>query len=638
MPGPPGRARKRHSGWDPPLGSAVALATSPSMKIFLLWRVSTPEAENEVERVGAALLRRFAPLFRDAPALHTRSAGSVHLAWLELPVTGFRAPFFEEDGRGWAFAPEYPLNARRLLRAEGIAGGERHLLALARALERRPEPYVRELIPPAALIWNAGGGEVRVQNDGLGQAQLLEHDDGRTWALTNRVLAFRALGLELRPVPEEWAARFVTNWFPLDRSGYENFHYLAGGTQIRVSARGVQRTRTDPVGEWVNPAARRREDALDLGRHALENALSDAIELWERPTLGLSGGWDSRAVAATLRFLGADFDARVRGQETHFDVILSSELARIAGIPHRIKKKSGIPSGTLEGLRRSIGLALLWQGGYLATKKHKTFLARGDEEGLDGGVVNVMGQHAGVGKADFVVKIDATRQAPERFEELLLDRFFADGPAALRPDLADRARELVRQSYRAADRHGLTGLGPLLFFFLNEFTRRWGSATVASQAGLVVAPFLCPDMIRACWGLPAEELPTKPVHRHVTALHAPDWAGVPYADQVTEEDFLSGRLPRIERVNGHASEPPAERWRTVRYHNNYHQKFFWKDVGQPLLLEAFERGGFWSEVFDPDAARIALDDSPRTADALSIAHLLPSVLDGSLSYAGPPLP
>jgi hypothetical protein len=616
------------------------------VKIFVLWRSSDPADDDHAPaRVGAELERLFATLFTTRPTLNTRSVGAVHLVWLELPTKGFRAPFFEEDVNGpWALASDYPLNARRLLRANAAAfTEERTLLALGRALEARPEPYVRELIPPAALLWSARD-EVRVQNDGLGQAQLFEHDDGRVWALTNRVVALRALALALRPVPDEWAARFVTNWFPLDRSGYESVRYLAGGTQLRVGQRRTERTRHDPVGAWLHPEARLRDDALELGRHALLNTLSDAIDLWERPTVGLSGGWDSRAVASCLRVLGADFDLRVRGKETHFDVILSAELARIAGLPHRIKSEGGVPPADVDGCRSSIARALLWQGGYFATKKHKTFLAKEKRGGLDGGVVNVMGQHAGVDKADFVVRTEATKHAPAAREERLLEHLFAEAPSFLRPERRTNARELVRRSYRAAEDHGLSDLEPLLYFYLNEFTRRWGSATVASQSGLVVAPFLCPDMIRACHALPAEELATKPIHRHVTARHAPDWAGVPYADQVTEEDFLAGRLPRVVRTNGHALDGAAEpgelpRWREVRHHRKYHYKFYWTDVGLPLLEEAFAQGGFWSEVFDPDAARtdwVGVGERSGNADALAVAHLLPKVLAGELPERAEP--
>ena len=606
------------------------------MKIFVLWRAA-PTPERGAQPVGARLQSLFGPLFESAPELQVRSTGGVHLAWLELPVKGFRAPFFEEEDGEWAFAPEYPLNARRLLRAHGAkVNGGPVLPALGRELARRPEPYVRELIPPACLLWSSGGassdGEVRVQNDGLGQAQLFEYRDESIWVLTNKVLALRALGVPLKPVAHEWAARFVTHWFPLDRTGYEGVRYLAGGTQLRVSARGVERTRIDALDSWVRPPAMKREDAFELGRHALLNTLSDAIELWEKPTVGLSGGWDSRTVASCLRVLDTPFELRVRGQETHFDVIISAELARMAGLPHRIKSEGGIPPGTAEGARASIAKALLWQGGNFATLKHKNFLAKEKRrDGLDGGVVNVMGQHAGLGKADFVVRVKAHEHAPERYEELLLTELLQDAPPILRADTAAQARELVRDSYRAAAERGLTGLEPLLFFYLNEFTRRWGAATVAGQTGVVVAPFLCPDMIRACYALPSAELASKPLHRYITQRHAPDWAAYPYADQVTEEDFAAGRLPRVELAKPRKEEPSElPRWREVRHHKKYNYKFYWKDVGLPLLEEAFAQGGFWTEIFDADRARTAWDEHKTGPDALAIAHLLPRVLDGSL--------
>jgi hypothetical protein len=602
------------------------------VKIFVLWRATRERAAGlGPEHVGPALQRLFEPLFEPAPALSTRTQDGVHLAWLELPVKGFRAPFFEQDGERWAFAPEYPLNARRLLRTSGAwRAGAPVLPALARGLEEDPGPLVRELVPPGCLVWSSASGEVLVQNDGLGQAQLFEHEERGLWALTNRVLALKALGVRLDPVAEEWAARFTTGWFPLCTTGYRGVRFLAGGTQLRIDGEGIRRTRFDPLPDWVHPPARSREQCLELGRHALLALSSDAMELWEKPTVGLSGGWDSRAVVACLRALGADFELRVRGQETHFDVLISAALARMAGLPHRIKNEGGIPPGDVAGLRASIEKALLWQGGNFTTMKHKNFLARENKDRLDGGVVNVMGQHAGIGKADFAVKIRAWEHAPERYEELLLETLLADAPPFLRPELRESTRELLRRSYASARDYGLRSRGPLHFFFLNEYTRRWGSATVASQTGLVVTPFLCPDFIRACYAFPEDELPTKPMHRHITATHAPEWASFPYTDQATEEDLRSGRIPPVEVAREDAPQSADEpRWRATQRFRKYHYKFYWKDVGLPLLEEAFARGGFWTELFDPEQARASWKEHKGGADVIAIAHLLPGVLASS---------
>jgi hypothetical protein len=605
------------------------------MKTFLLWRAKSPATPGtDPARVGTALARHFDSILEPEATLTHRSEGLAHLVWLELPVKGFRAPFFEEDERGWAFAPEYPLNARRLLRAQGAFPADGNaLLALARELELRREPYLRELIPPAALIWaEKGSGEIRVQNDGLGQAPLYEYEDGGLWALTNRLCALRALSVTLKPVALDWAARFTTHWFPQHTSGYANARLLEGGTELRVQKERVLRARFDPLAEWVNPAPRSREDCLEAGRQALLDHLSDAIELWERPTVGLSGGWDSRCVASCLRHLGADFELRVRGQETHFDVLISAQLARMAGLPHRIKTGGGVPPGTVEGLRTSLAKALLWQAGNFTTLKHKSFLAKEGKDLLDGGVVNVMGQHAGIGKADFAKKIHAQDHPPSRYEELLLADLEADSPPILRADLREGVRETLRRSYRAALDYGLRHRGPLHFFFLHEYTRRWGSATVSGQTGFVVTPFLTPHFIRACYGMPEEELVSKPMHRYITALHAPEWAAYPYTDQATEEDLRSGLIPPVEIPREEPAENAAEipRWRQTARFRRFHYKYYWKDVGKPLLKEAFRQGGFWTELFDPAKAEEEWSSFKSGGDVITIAHVLPKVLAGEL--------
>ena len=604
------------------------------MKIFVLWRAKTRQGPGHLPaQIESSLATLFEPVIQSGAVASSRSVGPTHLAWLELPVKGFKAPFFEEDERGWAFAPDYPLNARRLLRANGVEPRDGAvLLQLTRELEERRESYLRELIPPAALIWSrAGSGEVRVQNDGLGQAPLYEYEDGTLWALTNRMCALRALEVTLEPVALDWAARFTTHWFPMHASGYRNARMLPGGTELRLGREKIERNRFDPIGEWVHPPPRSREECLELGRHALLNHLSDAMELWEKPTVGLSGGWDSRCVASCLRVLGADFELRVRGQETHFDVLISAELARMAGLPHRIKTEGGVPPGSVEVLRASLAKALLWQAGNYTTLKHKSFLAKEGKEKLDGGVVNVMGQHAGIGKADFAKKIRAHEHPSARYEELLLADLMAEAPLFLRLDLRERVREELRRSYRAALDYGLASRGPLHFFFLNEYTRRWGSATVSGQTGFVVTPFLTPDFIRACYGFPEEELPSKPMHRYITGLHAPEWAAYPYTDQATEDDLRSGLIPPVEvkREEGE-NEQDLPRWRQTARFRKFHYKYYWKDVGKPLLQEAFDQGGFWTELFDPDRARAEWDSFKSGADVLVIAHVLPQVLAGEL--------
>ena len=85
------------------------------------------------------------------------------------------------------------------------------------------------------MIWaSKRTGEVFVQNDGLGLSQLFEYQTGRTWALSNRIFAFKALGLPLKPEPEEWAVRWTLDGFPMSLTGYKSIRYFEPATRLRV--------------------------------------------------------------------------------------------------------------------------------------------------------------------------------------------------------------------------------------------------------------------------------------------------------------------------------------------------------------------------------------------------------------------
>jgi len=600
------------------------------MRIVLLWQQKHPRRSIPAPaEVGNRLLRQFGALFAPQPAVQHRTFGEARLAWLELPIAGFRAPFCEERDAAFALAVEYPLNVRRLLRARSALPADgKVLLALAQQLEQHRAAVLAELIPPGALIAGDDRGAV-VHNDGLGQAQLFEYEDDDVYVLTNRVLALRALDVELRPSVDDWAVRMVAGWFPEQRSGFERVRYVQGGSRIELRAGKVARSAIDVVGQWVRPPAMSRDDAFELGRTGMLDMLADAIELWQKPSVGLSGGWDSRTVVSCLRELGADIDLRVRGTTTNVDVMIAAELARMAGLPIRIKESGGLPSDSAEGCRDSLRKSLLWQAGGFATLKHKNFLARAGKDTLDGGVVNVMGQHGGIGKADFARKIDAGRQDASRYEDLLLEVLMRDAPVYLRADRRENVREILRSACRAAERHQLRGRGPLHYFFLNEYTRRWGSATVNSQTGIVIAPFLCPDMIRACYALPEAELVQKPMHRYITQKHAPEWAAFPYEDQITEDDLRAGRVPALAPRQQQADDDRPE-WQQQRRRHKFGYRAYWRTMAFPLIEEAFARGGFWTEVFDPTPTRAHWLDAKTGGDLVAILHVLPEVASAAI--------
>src|SRR5262249_43557110 len=138
------------------------------------------------------------------------------------------------------------------------------------------------------------------------------------------------------------------------------------------------------------------------------------------------------------------------------------------------------------------------------------------------------------------------------FSPLLIDEVMQTAPPYLRPDVRQRAHELIAQALRQAAPHRLSTAGALDFFYLYERTRRLNAGSLSSQTNQVVTPFLNPDYIRAVFAATQHDRDAEAFHRFIVETNAPDWARVPYESQ-----------------NSPYYDSPA----------------YWKSVGAPLVDE-----------------------------------------------------
>jgi hypothetical protein len=591
------------------------------MKIFLLWKhTGDLQRDPDPHQVAVKLGEIFASLFDGLPPAEIRQTPFTILVYLELPVHRWKPALFQEDEESWVFAAEYPVNARKALATNGIAySGDNMLTVLCRNLQARPASLLRELAPPYSLIWSdKKNGETYIQNDGLGHSQLFEFQRDGFWVVTNKIFALNALGIPLKADSEQWAVRFALGWFPLENSGFEQVRFLAPGTQLRLGSHGVHRTTYDVLSDWLIPARLSKQECLEMARSSILSLVEDATPLWDKPGAGLSGGWDSRAVVASLRALGTKFSARVRGQPERYDVVIASRLARIAGMNLKIKSSGGLPPSIAEGCKRSISRALLWQAGQLTTHKHVSFLA--NRKYLNGGSVNIMGAAGEICRGYYANKIMAQDLQSGQYEERLIEEIMNWMPPFMRSNLRELVRSTIIDAYRQADKYGLEGLRRLDFFYLYERTRRWRSGALGSQPGQAFSPFLNPALINATFSYPSDELSANPFHRYIVATNTPNWSAVPYADEMERLDSEAGK-PQQATVPG---TDPGSSWRLPLGNETYDRLLHWKAVGEPLIREALEEGGFWTGIFDPDLAKKHWATAP---DALAIAHMLPFVLE-----------
>lgn len=580
------------------------------MRTFLMWRSRSRTIA--AAEVATALRRLYAPLLGGAVEQTVREGPHASVVGLHLPVLNWLPPFVEHDADRWVEAIDYPLDSP-----------VPSMLDLAQALIDDRRRWLPELAPPFSLIHGDVGSRdavTWVHNDALGQAQLFVYEDDDIWALSNRIFAFRVLGIPLDPVPLEWAARAVLGWFPLTTTGYRSVRLLEGGTAIRIDAEGVHEDRVDVLGDWVSPPRLPAPERLELARRSLADQIDGLIPRWRRPCVGLSGGWDSRVIVSTMVDRRADFVARVKGSPNAQDVVLAKQLARIANIELRHVRGAELPGSDASDTRASICSALLWGAGHSDTTKHKSEFAHGRR--IVAAELNVMGQHGELARASLYrpgIEAHNGRRdllSGDRIVEYYVDILFALKPAGLREDLHAPIRSLIRTALHQAGRYDIPGFGWMDFFYLYEVTRRRSAGSLTAQGSLVVAPFLNPNFIRACFSGTNLALHDDVIHRYIIEHNLPAWSEVPFTrkgdnvqTKAQNEDELSEEEANFYHLHGSLY---------------YDSLGFWQSSGAELLEPIHDGDGLWSEVFDPDAVRAHPLAAP---DEITLLLMLPDVIE-----------
>lgn len=590
------------------------------MNAFLLWR-RLPEQDPTPERVGERLQSIFAPLFEKPPDVRIRQSAAATLVFLDVPVRGWKPPLVQEDEETWVFAPDYPVNADAVAATAGLVQTEgRALPALCRKLEKDGGSLLGQLVPPFSLIWYSKKAEAAyVQNDGLGRSQLFECEEGQRWALTNKPFALKALGHRLEPVGEQWAVRWTLGWFPLNLSGFKAVRFLEPSTRFCLSPEGLRRTRKDVLREWLGGDEISEKDCLELARTSLIRHIEDVLPQMRKPTVSLTGGWDSRAIASSLRAAGTEFSAVVRGQPWRPDVVIASQLAHLAGVPIRVKSPTKAPPVTADACRRCTCLALLRSAGGATVRSYKTFMAHKDRLGISSATIT--GNTGEVGRGYYEKRTESVAAMTGDCDERLVEALMLRMPPFTRKHLRDRVREIIDQACRIGDHYGISGPARWSLFYLCERDRRFIGSHAGGRMGLVFAPFLNRNYLRACFSYPSEDQASFPFHRHIIQVNTPDWVEVPYAEE------LKKKLRRQAKARAEEGEQNAllrdvhgADWRRPEGRHDYSSLGYWQETGKPLIDECLARDGFWTEVFDPDLAREQWHAAP---DELAVTHLLP---------------
>jgi len=406
---------------------------------------------------------------------------------------------------------------------------------LAHAVRRTPASFL-ELAPPFTMaVLEPQQERLDLFTDSIGVGRLFQLRLADGWVWSNRpVAALLFAGVAAAAAPRGWSFAAACGWFMDDSTPYDGVLAVPGATHIVVDGRSRRQTvtRIDTTSIWSTDSP----DTVEETAEALQDVARSVARLWPgRPTVDLSGGRDSRVVAAAFLKTGVDlklnsYDA-VPGE---LDVAESLVQALPYSVEHATTrpKTTGVkPATNPQPVKPPplIDRALRWHkyaeglrpASYLfhtppATLANVVHLAIG---GAGGEVAHGHFYPADVLQLDALPLHDKLNAFGNRLQAKLMPAAGPAGPARV------AVAEQIDRVLRAAVHGGIEDATMLDYFYVVERLRRWG--TTGERSG-VVSPLLIPAFVRSAFALNPGQRVDNALHRELVRHLVPEWADIPF--------------------------------------------------------------------------------------------------------------
>ena len=281
--------------------------------------------------------------------------------------------------------------------------------------------------------------------------------------------------------------------------------------------------------------------------------------------LSLTGGKDSRLIAAALTAAKVPFRARTHGFASHPDVVVAAMIASLLGVEHVVTEPRPADTGQPAGARQApdeadllarLRSAVLMSDGMLSAfenigRPDPRYAAEPVQAGGHGGEL-LRGGYAPPAWTDRrPARAWSEARGVELFRRLTTRRagLLRPGPAAAYlASLAPYAVALRRGSLRTLDD-----------FYLANRAGRWSAA--ARQAYLMRSPLLQPffddRVVRAARSVPLPDRITDRLHRGVLAALCPDLLDLPLAGSAWKSGPRVPGVPAAQAASGPGSPGPG---------------------------------------------------------------------------------
>ncbi|MFN0087439.1 MAG: hypothetical protein ACKVX9_18765, partial [Blastocatellia bacterium] len=249
------------------------------------------------------------------------------------------AVFARENGSGGGFARDegtgnWLAACGTWFHSEGAAVGEEARL-LVRMARTGIDEVARELEGFFVIAcYDARAREVAIITDLMGSRHCFVRDLGDCLAVSTSSLLLAGLApARIDPVGGEEYLRAGVIYE--DRTLFREVRKLAPATVYRLAAGRIASIRRYWSFDELEPDSAGAPAAIERLSEALTGAAARIGKVYASPVCDLTGGWDSRAVAASFLRAGVRFETTVSGPAGSPDVVIAARLAAIAAVGHR---------------------------------------------------------------------------------------------------------------------------------------------------------------------------------------------------------------------------------------------------------------------------------------------------------------
>ncbi|HKJ86382.1 MAG TPA: asparagine synthase-related protein [Spirochaetia bacterium] len=370
--------------------------------------------------------------------------------------------------------------------------------------------------------------------DPLGMLPVFYRRSGAAWMVSNSARLLVRAGGSTRLDPLGASLMTVLGQCGGDRTLRDEVRVVEGGARWTWSAGAsdpVQRTYFG-VADLTHPGPRPDDDELESTLRRIVSAPDPELGPMR---IALTGGRDSRLLAAVTAAAGVSFSSFTMGAPESNDAVLASEVARICGAPHEVLPVSrervvlqwdALARRTIE---QNDGMVSLWQAADYLDRPAAT----------DQIEVHLGGLGGEIARSYYLPPQALVRTASlEGVQKILSPPRTAPPGHLLQSAAFSAASEHVRETLAGYAGAGLGYLDTASAYYTFERVRRWGGAQSMKYRGLLdpVLPLCTRPWIRAAFALAPHERALSPLHfrliqRLDPELHAMPLTGRPWSAQ-----------------------------------------------------------------------------------------------------------